>query len=219
MRRPFWSAHQDAWGVCAITRCAGVGLEVSDILGFLAADKRSGRSAISAPETTRRTASALHADQCRRRRWSEFARCWRAFAALEVLQLPDQPRCCGAAGNYFIEQPGRADRLRDEKLDQVALQSPDCLLTTNIGCRIFLGNGLRQRDSTVPVLHPLTLLAHQLEIVKCPDRLTGSIACSSKSNARWARRWIRAGSESAVALDGCCRWRTRRQCSAVMPAA
>lgn len=82
---------------------------------------------------------------------------------LDVLTLPLQPRCCGAAGSYFIEQPGRADRLRDEKLDQAAAFAPDLLLTTNIGCRIHLGNGLRERAAGIPVLHPLALLAQQLD--------------------------------------------------------
>lgn len=82
---------------------------------------------------------------------------------LTVLELPTQPRCCGAAGSYFLEQPAIADRLRDGRLDQVEELIPDLLLTSNIGCRIHLGGGLRQRGSVVPVLHPLTLLVQQLE--------------------------------------------------------
>lgn len=83
--------------------------------------------------------------------------------ALTVLPLPEQPRCCGAAGSYFIEHPAIADRLRAEKLGQVATQQADLLLTTNIGCRIHLGNGLRDSAAGIPVLHPLALLAQQLE--------------------------------------------------------
>lgn len=83
--------------------------------------------------------------------------------ALEVHELPLQPRCCGAAGSHFIEHPQAADRLRDEKLAQASLLAPDLLLTTNIGCRLHLGNGLRQRDAGIEVLHPLALLARQLE--------------------------------------------------------
>lgn len=82
---------------------------------------------------------------------------------LELLSLPEQPRCCGAAGSYFIEQPDLADRLQAQKLDQVAALAPDILLTTNIGCRIHLGNGLKTRADAVPVLHPLALLAQQLD--------------------------------------------------------
>ena len=71
--------------------------------------------------------------------------------------------CCGAAGSYFIEHPAIADALRDEKLDQAATFAPDLLLTTNIGCRIHLGNGTRERDGHLRVLHPLALLAQQLD--------------------------------------------------------
>jgi glycolate oxidase iron-sulfur subunit len=82
---------------------------------------------------------------------------------LTVLALPEQPRCCGAAGSYFLEQADFADRLRGQKLDQAQALEPDLLLTTNIGCRIHLGNGLRERAVRIPVLHPLALLAQQLE--------------------------------------------------------
>ncbi|HET9033118.1 MAG TPA: (Fe-S)-binding protein [Dokdonella sp.] len=138
------------------------GLKVDDILGFLAADPQF-RNLRFRPLRQR---VALHLPCTQMNVGSGSAPVRELLAripALELLQLPVQPRCCGAAGNYFIEQPERADRLRSEKLDHVASQSPDLLLTTNIGCRIFLGNGLRQRDSLIPTLHPLTLLARQLE--------------------------------------------------------
>lgn len=82
---------------------------------------------------------------------------------LTVIELSAQPRCCGAAGSYYLEHPAIADRLRDERLAQIDSQAPDLLLTSNIGCRIHLANGLRQQGSAVPVVHPLTLLAQQLE--------------------------------------------------------
>jgi glycolate oxidase iron-sulfur subunit len=82
---------------------------------------------------------------------------------LQIVELPAQPGCCGAAGSYFLEQAERADRLRAGKLDQVEAVGPQALLTTNTGCRLFLGNGLRQRRRAIPVLHPLVLLARQLD--------------------------------------------------------
>jgi len=83
--------------------------------------------------------------------------------ALRVTPLPTEPRCCGAAGSYFLEQPQIAAPLRSEKLQQALALTPDILLTSNIGCRIYLGNGLRQQGETLPVRHPLSLLAQQLE--------------------------------------------------------
>ncbi|HVT31077.1 MAG TPA: (Fe-S)-binding protein [Rhodanobacteraceae bacterium] len=82
---------------------------------------------------------------------------------LDVIDLPLQPRCCGAAGNYFAEHPAIATRLRDEKLDQALEAGPDLVLTTNIGCRIHLAAGLRERGVSPRVMHPLALLAQQLE--------------------------------------------------------
>ncbi|HET6546376.1 MAG TPA: (Fe-S)-binding protein [Rhodanobacteraceae bacterium] len=82
---------------------------------------------------------------------------------LTVLALPEQPKCCGAAGSYFLRYADSADRLRGEKLDQARALRPDLLLTSNIGCRIHLANGLRGRSPPLPVLHPLALLAQQLE--------------------------------------------------------
>ncbi|HEX5122184.1 MAG TPA: (Fe-S)-binding protein [Rhodanobacteraceae bacterium] len=83
--------------------------------------------------------------------------------ALTVLTVPEQPRCCGAAGSYFIEHPAIADRLRDEKLAQIDADAPGVVLTTNVGCRIHLANGLRVHADAPPVMHPLALLARQLE--------------------------------------------------------
>lgn len=82
---------------------------------------------------------------------------------LTLLPLPEQPRCCGAAGSYFLQFPEIADRLRGEKLDQAEALRPDLILTTNVGCRLHLGSGLRERAAAVPVLHPLVLLTRQLE--------------------------------------------------------
>ncbi|QBB69331.1 (Fe-S)-binding protein [Pseudolysobacter antarcticus] len=84
--------------------------------------------------------------------------------ALRIMPLPSEPRCCGAAGSYFLEQPQIAAPLRSEKLQQTLALTPDVLLTSNIGCRIYLGNGLRQHSETLPVRHPLSLLAQQLDV-------------------------------------------------------
>ncbi len=84
--------------------------------------------------------------------------------ALRIMPLPSEPRCCGAAGSYFLEQPQIAGPLRREKLQQTLALTPDVLLTSNIGCRIFLGNGLRQHGETLPARHPLSLLAQQLDV-------------------------------------------------------
>jgi glycolate oxidase iron-sulfur subunit len=171
-RAAFARAHVDAVLVSA-SGCHGTvrdltlhgsDIAVHDALAFIAADQAcrslrfralSRRAALHVPCTQAGipgSAAAAHALLAR-------------ISQLEVVTLPDQPRCCGAAGSYFLDHPQIAQPLRAERLEQLYAAKPDLLLTSNIGCRLYLGNGLRQRGSVVPVMHPLALLAQQLE---CP---------------------------------------------------
>jgi glycolate oxidase iron-sulfur subunit len=80
-----------------------------------------------------------------------------------MVLLPDEPRCCGAAGDYFLKHAEIADALRAEKVEQILSSRPDLLVTSNVGCRMFLENGLQQRRSSIAVTHPVALLAQQLD--------------------------------------------------------
>lgn len=138
------------------------GPSVVDVHAFLARDARIGALRFR-PLSAR---AALHLPCTQVNVVGEVASIRALLAripALTVLAVPEQPRCCGAAGNYFIEHPAIADRLRDEKLAQIGADAPDVVLTTNVGCRIHLANGLRGRAGAPPVRHPLALLAQQLE--------------------------------------------------------
>ena len=137
-------------------------VRVEDVHSFIAADEDftalrfralAQRAALHLPCTQVNSVGAIAAIR------SLLAR----IPQLTVVILPEQPRCCGAAGSYFLEQPDFAGRLRDEKLAQTEALAPDLLLTTNIGCRIHLGNGLRARKTPLRVIHPLALLAEQLD--------------------------------------------------------
>ena len=71
--------------------------------------------------------------------------------------------CCGAAGSYFLTQPTMADALALAKVEQAAAARPEYVLSSNAGCGMHLGAALRRGGITVPVWHPLRLLARQLE--------------------------------------------------------
>lgn len=141
---------------------AGSVVRVVDVHAFLAADAAfaalrfralAQRAALHLPCTQVNVAGATGAISALLGR----------IPGLEVAVLPEQPRCCGAAGSYFLEQPDFADRLRAQKLAQAAALRPDLLLTTNVGCRAHLDNGLRADAAAPRVLHPLALLAERLE--------------------------------------------------------
>ena len=79
---------------------------------------------------------------------------------LEIVRLDSA--CCGAAGSYFITQPLMADALAKTKVDAVAQVQPLYLLSSNVGCAMHLAAALRRDGLTVPVRHPLELLAESL---------------------------------------------------------
>lgn len=81
---------------------------------------------------------------------------------LEITELDAAQHCCGAAGTGFITHAGMADRLLQRKLDAVTAQAPDLIVSANIGCSLHLAAGLERQGIRVPVVHPVTLLAHQL---------------------------------------------------------
>ncbi|WP_243038709.1 (Fe-S)-binding protein [Dyella sedimenti] len=87
----------------------------------------------------------------------------RKVPELDLQVAPRAPYCCGAAGSHMLEFPGRAARLREATLDQVAALAPQQLVSSNIGCRLHLAAGMDDGGRRWPHMHPLTLLAQQLE--------------------------------------------------------
>jgi glycolate oxidase iron-sulfur subunit len=84
--------------------------------------------------------------------------------ALRVEPLPGNERCCGAAGAYLLDHPDTALALAAEKVRHVAALAPRYLVTTNTGCAAHLAARLRADAQTVEVLHPVELLARQLDL-------------------------------------------------------
>ena len=82
---------------------------------------------------------------------------------LTTLPLADNINCCGAAGSYLLRYPDMADRLRAPKLESIARQQPDRIVTTNIGCALHLQSGLMEQNNQLSVIHPLTLVREYLE--------------------------------------------------------
>jgi glycolate oxidase iron-sulfur subunit len=86
----------------------------------------------------------------------------RRIPELEVIELPHNERCCGAAGSYLIDQPDNADALRADKIAAVAELRPQLLASANIGCAMHLAAGLREAGLAMEVVHPVSLLARQV---------------------------------------------------------
>ncbi|WP_232023956.1 (Fe-S)-binding protein [Sulfurivermis fontis] len=86
----------------------------------------------------------------------------RHIPQLEVVELPHNERCCGAAGSYLVDHPAEADTLRADKVAAVAELQPQWLASANIGCAMHLAAGLRAAGLAVEVVHPVSLLVKQV---------------------------------------------------------
>lgn len=81
----------------------------------------------------------------------------------EIIPLPENNVCCGAAGTYHLTQASIAEQLRAPKIGHLQRLAPDILVTSNPGCATFLAAGLREAGLAVEVMHPVTLLERQLK--------------------------------------------------------
>jgi glycolate oxidase iron-sulfur subunit len=81
---------------------------------------------------------------------------------IELVELPDDGLCCGAAGLYLVAHPQEADALRDFKIEALSYSRADILVTSNTGCALHLAAGVRAANMDAAVLHPVELLAWQM---------------------------------------------------------
>ncbi len=139
-----------------------LGPRVHDIHAFLAADAAfqalrfqplDARLALHLPCTLRNVSDGADA----------VVELLARIPGLTLARLPEQGRCCGAAGIHFLERPQQARALRENVLEDLRNASAEFLCTANVGCRLWLQAGLSTSPSPPPVYHPLQLLACQLD--------------------------------------------------------
>ncbi|MCU7937808.1 MAG: (Fe-S)-binding protein [gamma proteobacterium symbiont of Bathyaustriella thionipta] len=76
--------------------------------------------------------------------------------------------CCGAAGSYMLQYPDVANHLLDDKIEAIAHQQYNTLVSSNIGCSLHFKQGLEKQEvmsgQKIEVIHPVRLLARQLNL-------------------------------------------------------
>lgn len=81
---------------------------------------------------------------------------------VELLELPDGPRCCGQGGLFHIAQPEISGRIRDRLVADVLALKPDVITTSCSGCLMQWQQGLAAVGSKVKARY----LAQVLEELK-----------------------------------------------------
>lgn len=105
---------------------------------------------------------AVH-DPCSLRGDKAAYRLLQRIPDIDVRALPDNGRCCGAAGSYMLREPDTADRLRDDKLGALQSLGADILVTSNLGCALHLRAGIEAAGLNIEVIHPVALLKKQIQ--------------------------------------------------------
>ena len=81
-----------------------------------------------------------------------------SIPGLELVELEDASRCCGAAGIYSVTQSELSRRLLKSKMSSVAATQADTVVTANPGCVIQLEAGLRLLGIPGQVRHVVDIL-------------------------------------------------------------
>ena len=81
-----------------------------------------------------------------------------AIPGLELVEMENASRCCGAAGIYSITQSELSRRLLESKMKNVAETGADTIATANPGCTIQLETGLRLAGIPGEVRHVVDIL-------------------------------------------------------------
>ena len=86
----------------------------------------------------------------------------RRIPGLELVEISDGDRCCGAAGLYNVTQPQLSGALRRQKAEAVRDTAATTIASANPGCSMQLIAGLRELGVRADVLHPIELLDRAL---------------------------------------------------------
>ncbi|HEX7247054.1 MAG TPA: (Fe-S)-binding protein [Actinomycetota bacterium] len=81
-----------------------------------------------------------------------------AIPGMQVVEIANGDRCCGAAGLYNVTEPELADRLQREKAEAVRDTGASVIASANPGCTMQLRAGLAELGVAARVVHPVELL-------------------------------------------------------------
>lgn len=82
----------------------------------------------------------------------------RAIPGLELVEMAEAGRCCGAAGVYSLTHPQMSEKIRDEALDRIEATGATTVAVSNPGCHMQVLAGARARGSPLRVKHVVQLL-------------------------------------------------------------
>jgi glycolate oxidase iron-sulfur subunit len=86
-----------------------------------------------------------------------------AIPDVQIVEIANGDRCCGAAGLYNVTEPELAGRLRLEKAEAVRATGARVIASANPGCTMQLRAGLEDLGIDARIVHPIELLDAAIE--------------------------------------------------------
>ncbi len=143
-------------------RAKKIAARVVEMSAFLEIQK--GQNSTTTPDRERKLKVFYH-DPCHLRYDAEnmdrARQQLQETGSVEVLELPDGPRCCGQGGLFHVAQPEISASIRDQLVQDVLALEPDAVTTTCSGCLMQWQQGLIAAKSDVKVLHLAQLLVQE----------------------------------------------------------
>jgi len=77
---------------------------------------------------------------------------------LEIEEMPFSDRCCGSAGNYFVNHYDTSMKILDEKIEYIKRTRAKAIIASNPPCYIQLKYGVKRANLNMEVLHIAEIL-------------------------------------------------------------
>ena len=115
------------------------------------------------PENAEINKKITYHDPCHLKRFQkvfeEPRKILKKIQGIDFREMKDSDVCCGAAGTFCISQPEISKAISSQKAQNIINTEADIVCTSCAGCKIGLSQGLTEKNSTIPIYHPVELLA------------------------------------------------------------
>lgn len=115
------------------------------------------------PENAEINKKITYHDPCHLKRFQkvfeEPRKILKQIQGIDFLEMKDSDVCCGAAGTFCISQSEISKAISSDKAQNILNTGADIVCTSCAGCKIGLSQGLIEKNSTIPIYHPVEILA------------------------------------------------------------
>jgi glycolate oxidase iron-sulfur subunit len=147
------SAHMTMYGELV----EGAALPVHDLMEFLA-----DHGLVDVPTNPLTDGRVAYHDACHALRAQGIKQqprdVLRQIPGVQIVEIENGDRCCGAAGLYNVLEPEMSGKLMREKAEAVCDTGVRVVAGANPGCTMQIAAGLRDLGADVEVVHPVELL-------------------------------------------------------------